>query len=314
MFVFCINLSFAETITGKVVSVIDGDTIELLSPNRKLYRIRLDSIDCPEHGQNYGTAAKQFTSQFTFKKEAKADISKKDVYGRYLGKVYVNNICLNSELVRNGFAWHYKKYSTDSGLTTMEESAKSEKKGMWKDRNNIPPWEYRQNNHIQNDSIDKVVNTNKPVEEIKYGSSVTIIPKGDRQTPEYIFEDKEQKNKADDTHPVIVNQGYYPNYGSSNYGYRNNYYGSSSSYSVESSTHSSNGYGALNKNGVPKTQWVNPYTKKDGTHVDGYYRAPANSNSVGKTSSSNGPKNQYVRPYTRKDGTHVKGYFRSSRK
>ena len=43
--------------TGLVVSVLDGDTIEVLH-NRHAERIRLSGIDCPEKGQAFGKRAK----------------------------------------------------------------------------------------------------------------------------------------------------------------------------------------------------------------------------------------------------------------
>jgi endonuclease YncB( thermonuclease family) len=43
----------ATSFTGPVVSVLDGDTIEVLHNNRP-ERIRLSGIHCPEKGQAYG--------------------------------------------------------------------------------------------------------------------------------------------------------------------------------------------------------------------------------------------------------------------
>ena len=55
--------------TGLVVSVLDGDTIEVLH-NQHPERIRLSGIDCPEEGQAYGKRAKQAASDLVFGKEA----------------------------------------------------------------------------------------------------------------------------------------------------------------------------------------------------------------------------------------------------
>jgi micrococcal nuclease len=49
------SLSWAWS--GKVVRVIDGDTITVLHKSRG-EKIRLWGIDCPEEGQNFGTEAK----------------------------------------------------------------------------------------------------------------------------------------------------------------------------------------------------------------------------------------------------------------
>ena len=49
----CGTPSFAGDFTGQVVSVLDGDTIEVLH-NQHTERIRFNGIDCPEKGQAYG--------------------------------------------------------------------------------------------------------------------------------------------------------------------------------------------------------------------------------------------------------------------
>ena len=45
--------SNAAHFSGPVISVLDGDTIEVLH-NHHAERIRLNGIDCPEKGQAYG--------------------------------------------------------------------------------------------------------------------------------------------------------------------------------------------------------------------------------------------------------------------
>lgn len=52
------SLSFGTELIGKVVGVLDGDTLEVLH-NTHPERIRLSGIDCPEKGQAYSTRAKQ---------------------------------------------------------------------------------------------------------------------------------------------------------------------------------------------------------------------------------------------------------------
>ena len=60
-------LSSAQQVSGKVVSITDGDTIEVLI-NGKAEKVRLYGIDCPEKNQAFGTRAKQFTSATVFGK------------------------------------------------------------------------------------------------------------------------------------------------------------------------------------------------------------------------------------------------------
>jgi endonuclease YncB( thermonuclease family) len=62
------NSAFAADLSGSVVSVLDGDTIEVLH-NTRAERVRLNGIDCPEKGQAYGKKAKQAASALVFGKE-----------------------------------------------------------------------------------------------------------------------------------------------------------------------------------------------------------------------------------------------------
>ncbi|MCS7309384.1 MAG: thermonuclease family protein [Armatimonadetes bacterium] len=128
---------------GRVVGVSDGDTIEVMRAGRAV-RVRLEGIDCPESGQAYGTRAKQFTSELVFGKEVAVQVRGTDQYGRILGEVILpDGRSLNRELVRNGYAWWYRRYSNDPVLQQLEEEARRERRGLWRDRNPIPPWEFR---------------------------------------------------------------------------------------------------------------------------------------------------------------------------
>lgn len=108
----CNNSTKASNIFfSKVIGVKDGDTIEVLFEG-KCETIRLLDIDCPEKKQAFGTRAKQFVSNICFGKDIKVvSNGKRDGYKRILGTVYIGDIILNEELIKEGLAWHFKKYS-----------------------------------------------------------------------------------------------------------------------------------------------------------------------------------------------------------
>jgi len=89
---------------GKVVSIADGDTLTLLIDNIQ-YRIRLAEIDTPEKRQPYGTKARQALSTLVFNKEIEVDVQTTDRYGRSVARVYVGDVDVCAELVRQGVAW-----------------------------------------------------------------------------------------------------------------------------------------------------------------------------------------------------------------
>src|SRR5690349_12788207 len=89
----------AADFSGPVVSVLDGDTIEVLH-NQSPKRIRLHGIDCPEKGQAYGHKAKQATAALVFGKEVTLLTHGKDKYKRTLADVLLpDGTNVNHELV-----------------------------------------------------------------------------------------------------------------------------------------------------------------------------------------------------------------------
>ncbi|WP_378174283.1 thermonuclease family protein [Aquimarina sp. SS2-1] len=116
---------------AKVIGVKDGDTIEVLYKNKPVV-IRLEHIDCPEKKEAYWKKAKQFTSNFCFGKMVKViSKGKYDRYRRLIAEIVYQGKTLNKELVTNGFAIHFKKYSSDINYDTLETIAKQNNIGIW---------------------------------------------------------------------------------------------------------------------------------------------------------------------------------------
>jgi endonuclease YncB( thermonuclease family) len=136
-----INL-YSEEIIGKVVGISDGDTIKLVSNNKQI-KVRLFGIDAPERDQEFGTKSKEFLSSLVFKKEIKLITKSKDQYGRTLGTIYLDDKNINLEMVKNGYAWVYRKFNKDSEFMNSEAEAKEKKLGLWVDKEPTPPWLFR---------------------------------------------------------------------------------------------------------------------------------------------------------------------------
>lgn len=98
----------AHALTGKVISVADGDTITILDASNRQHKIRLYGIDTPEKKQAFGKAAKKYTSRLTYKKQAKVKTYDNDKYGRTVGVVKVGGTNVNESLIRAGYAWQSK--------------------------------------------------------------------------------------------------------------------------------------------------------------------------------------------------------------
>jgi len=137
----------AQQYAAKVVGVTDGDTITVRREGHPTERVRVHGIDTPEHGQPYGTRAKQFTSQLVFGQTVTIRVRDRDRYGRTVADVVLSDgRDLGQELVRAGLAWWYRKYSTDRRLEALEAKARQAKRGLWSELNPVPPWEWRRRN------------------------------------------------------------------------------------------------------------------------------------------------------------------------
>lgn len=132
-----------STFEAKVVGIKDGDTFEVLYHDKSII-IRLEHIDCPEKKQPFGKNAKQFASDLCYGKIVTIKTNGKfDRYKRLIAEIYINEMCINKELVRNGFAWHFRKYSTDSDYHDLEQAARLNLVGLWIDNDPIAPWDWR---------------------------------------------------------------------------------------------------------------------------------------------------------------------------
>jgi micrococcal nuclease len=137
------DLHAQTLLTGKVIGVRDGDTVEVLDDQNKTTILRLAEVDCPEKKQPFGNAAKQFTSHMVYRKNVSYIITNKDRYGRSVAKVYYKNKYLSAELIKNGMGWHYKKYSRSRDVAMLEEKARAKKIGLWVDAYAVAPWDWR---------------------------------------------------------------------------------------------------------------------------------------------------------------------------
>ena len=133
----------ATSFTGKLVKVLDGDTVEVMHDG-KAERIRLAQIDCPEKNQPFGQVAKRYVLDIAAHKVITVQVETVDRYGRTVGEVFLpDGSNLNKKIVGAGYAWQYKRYSKDTEYAGLESKAREGKLGLWQDNSPVPPWEWR---------------------------------------------------------------------------------------------------------------------------------------------------------------------------
>lgn len=130
-------------LAGRVVSVHDGDTLTIIAPDKQQVRMRLHGIDAPEFRQPFGNRAKEELNALVYGKVVTIRQMGQDQYNRMLGRVFVADLDVNLAMVERGYAWRYVAYSSDPALIAAEERARAGKRGLWADKNPVPPWEWR---------------------------------------------------------------------------------------------------------------------------------------------------------------------------
>lgn len=136
----------AETISGPA-RVLDGDTLAIAGQ-----KIRFDAIDAPETRQTCtrdgrpwacGKAATQGMHRLIAQSPVRCEISKRGRYGRAIGACFANGRDLQQQLVRQGLALAYRRYSTR--YVPEEEAARAERVGLWSGEFTAP-WLWRKQN------------------------------------------------------------------------------------------------------------------------------------------------------------------------
>lgn len=141
----CAAPARAEHFEGRVVKVLDGDTLEVLVGHEPV-RVRIHGIDTPERGQPWADNARQALGKRVFGKPVRVNDVDRDRYGRIVGEVYADGVCVGCELLREGNAWVYRRYTDDPVLYELEAQARAARRGLWSlpEAQRVPPWEWRQ--------------------------------------------------------------------------------------------------------------------------------------------------------------------------
>ena len=130
----------ADILTGRVVRVIDGNTLVIASANYAQHRIRLLGITAPVYGQPFGVASRERLAVAVAGKFVVVEFKKRDQRERIIGKVLLGNRDVNIGQIRAGLAWHYLKHQYEQSRIDREKYADAEldarrnKRGFWGDR------------------------------------------------------------------------------------------------------------------------------------------------------------------------------------
>ena len=126
----------ADTLEGKVVRIVDGDTLVVLDSSNTQHRVRLAGIDTPERGQPFGKRAKENLARLFGGQPTQVRWYKRDRWNRLIGTVWVQspdtrchdgvcpkNLNVGMAQLTQGLAWHFKRYAHEQSEEDRERYA-----------------------------------------------------------------------------------------------------------------------------------------------------------------------------------------------
>lgn len=184
LLLICITLSFAsigltqETFTATVVGVVDGDTITVLTKDKRQLMLRLAGIDAPEKEQDFGVIAHQMLSGLILEQTVTVSGVKKDCLGRLRASVAFNKKDLSLMAVKSGTAWADTACEENEVMAKEQLAAMEKKVGLWQGANPVKPSEF--------DTSQKPVSSDKPSSERRIYSGLAPAPPPPKNSSLYI--------------------------------------------------------------------------------------------------------------------------------
>jgi micrococcal nuclease len=150
-----IHASGEPVLPGVVVGIVDGDTADVRVQSGMI-RVRLHALDAPERDQPHGSASKQALSKLVYGKNVNVEPIEQDRYDRLVARLWLDDLDVNAEMIKQGAAWVYRRYADDPAYCAFEKAARDLKRGLWA----LPldqraaPWEWRKRKTLANQFTD----------------------------------------------------------------------------------------------------------------------------------------------------------------
>ena len=135
---FVVVPCLADSFTGTVTRVIDGDTVVVASGHQPSTmnhqpscKVRLAGVDAPELREPWGLESKMALSGLISNKTVVVHWTRRGRYRRIIGHVYLTGRSINRQLIALGWARHFRRYSQDKSLAQAERQARDRALGMW---------------------------------------------------------------------------------------------------------------------------------------------------------------------------------------
>lgn len=131
------------------VRVLDGDSLVVVDGEGRRVEVRIHGIDAPERRQPYSDVSRRNLDRMLRRKQITMIPQDRDRYERVVAKLIVSEQDVGLEQIRDGLAWHYRRFQDDQppderdAYSQAEQRARESRTGLWKDPAPVAPWEHR---------------------------------------------------------------------------------------------------------------------------------------------------------------------------
>ncbi len=136
--------------SGRVVRIIDGDSLVVRQQDGEEIEVRLYGIDAPEYRQPWSRRSRQALGTLVRDRVVRLEVTTIDAYGRSVAVVRrdPDGLDVSREMIRLGHAWVYRRYTDDPTLIGLEDGARAAGLGLWSmpESERVPPWQWRRQN------------------------------------------------------------------------------------------------------------------------------------------------------------------------
>ena len=134
---------------GRVIEVQSGDLLTVQVGVNRQAKVRIKGIDAPEQEQPWSDSAAHHLRELALGRDVTVEYTGVAQDGLIIGYVFLNDVDLGMQMVRDGVAWSAKDGGVGVGLDKRamydecEQLARKERRGIWQDEQPTPPWEWR---------------------------------------------------------------------------------------------------------------------------------------------------------------------------
>lgn len=133
---------YSQSYNGRIVRIIDGDSLLFQTNDSTFYTVHLYGIIAPEKDHYFGAKTIDRLERYLWA-DAKIEV-KRDLNQDGISVIlYIRGTNINKDLVRNGYAWYNRPQCINAELARSEEYAREKKLGLWKNRNTVLPWDLK---------------------------------------------------------------------------------------------------------------------------------------------------------------------------